>query len=73
MLPYSVLFALRRQYAVAALTIRIEHPDRKLGLLYRRPVTLSPAARRLRAFILGQFETLSATIQHHERQSVWRR
>lgn len=72
-LPYSVLFTLRRQYRVAALSIRIEHPDRKLGLMYRATPSLSPAARRLRTFILGQFETLSATIQHHERQTLWRR
>lgn len=72
-LPYSVLFALRRQYGVAALSIRIEHPDRKLGLMYRSTPGLGPAARRLRGFVLGQFETLSATIQHHERQSLWRR
>lgn len=72
-LPYSVLFALRRQYRVAALSIRIEHPDRKLGLMYRTTLGLSPAARRLRAYLTGQFETLAATIQHHERQSLWRR
>ena len=72
-LPYSVLFALRRQYHVAALSIRIEHPDRKLGLMYRNAADLSPAARRLRSFLTGQFETLAATIQHHERQSLWRR
>lgn len=72
-LPYSVLFTLRRQYRVAALSIRIEHPDRKLGLLSARSISPSPAVRRLRSFVLAQFETLSATIQHHERQSLWRR
>jgi DNA-binding transcriptional LysR family regulator len=72
-LPYSVLFSLRRQYRVAALSIRIEHPDRKLGLMYRSALGLSPAARRLRSFLTGQFETLAATIQHHERQTLWRR
>ena len=72
-LPYSVLFALRRQYRVAALSIRIEHPERKLGLMYRSPQDLSPAARRLRAYLSGQFDTLAATIQHHERNVLWRR
>ncbi len=72
-LPYSVLFTLRRQYHVAALQVRIEHPDRSLGLLSSRTTPLGPAARRLRGYILNQFETLSATIQHHERQSLWRR
>ena len=72
-LPYSVLFTLRRRYHVAALSIRIEHPDRSLGLFYLRNAPLRPAARRMRSFILAQFETLAATLQHHERQSLWRR
>lgn len=72
-LPCSVLFTLRRQYRVAALSIRIEHPDRTPGLVYLRHAPLSPAARRMRSFILAQFETLAATIFHHERQSLWRR
>ncbi|MGV8987025.1 MAG: LysR substrate-binding domain-containing protein [Cypionkella sp.] len=72
-LPYSVLFALRRQYRVAALSIRIEHPDRTLGLLHAKYATLSPATRRMRSFILAQFDTLAATILHHERQSLWGR
>lgn len=72
-LPFSVLFCLRRQYRLAPLSIRIEHPDRKLGLVSRKTVPLGPAARRLRGFLLGQFESLAATIQHHERQSLWRR
>lgn len=71
-LPYSVVFTLRRQYRIRALSVRIDHPDRHLGLLYL-PATLSPAAKRLRSFVLAQFESLSATIQHHERQSLWRR
>jgi len=72
-LPYSVVFTQRRQYRVRALPIRIEHPDRRLGLLYGLEATLSPPAQRLKAFVTSQFETLAATIQHQERQSLWRR
>ena len=72
-LPGSVVFTLRCQYPVAALPIRIAHPDRNLGLLYRRNTPLSPDDRRLRQHVIGQFETLSQTILHHERQSLWRR
>ena len=72
-LPGSVVFSLRRQYPVSALPIKIAHPDRNLGLLYRRNTPLSPVARRLRRHVIGQFETLSQTIPHHERQSLWRR
>ena len=72
-LPCSVLFTRRRQYRMAALSIRIEHPDRTLGLLYAVRGPLCPAARRLRGFVLARFETLAATILHHEHQSLWRR
>ncbi|MEO6301166.1 MAG: LysR family transcriptional regulator [Paracoccaceae bacterium] len=72
-LPYSVVFTLRRQYRIGALSIKIEHPDRRLGVLSAKGVNLSPAAKRLRSFVLGQFESLAATILHRERQSVWRR
>jgi DNA-binding transcriptional LysR family regulator len=72
-LPYSVVFMLRRQYRVGALSIRIEHPDRRLGVLSAKGGTPSPAAKRLKGFLLTQFETLAATIQHRERQAVWRR
>ena len=72
-LPYSVVFTLRRQYRISALSIKIEHPDRRLGVLSAKGADLSPAAKRLRSFVLGQFETLAATIQHRERQLVWRR
>ena len=69
-LPGSVVFTLRCQYPVAALPIRIAHPDRNLGLLYRRNTPLSPDDRRLRKHVIGQFETLSQTIPHQERQSL---
>ena len=72
-LPYSVVFTLRRQYRISALSIKIEHPDRRLGVLWAKGAVLSPAAKRLKGFVLAQFETLAATIQHRERQLVWRR
>ena len=72
-LPYSVVFTLRRQYRIGALSIKIEHPDRRLGVLSAKAGNPSPAARRLKGFLLGQFETLAATILHKERQAVWRR
>ena len=56
-LPYSVVFTLRRQYPVAALSIKIAHPKRNLGLLYRSQPPPGPAACRLRQHVIGQFET----------------
>ena len=32
-LPYSVVYSLRRQNKLAALSVKIDHPDRNLGLL----------------------------------------
>jgi DNA-binding transcriptional LysR family regulator len=71
-LPYSVVFTQRRQFGVAALPLRIEHPDRDLGLLHDPKAGGPPAARRLRAHIIAQFVTLSATIRHHEKNALWR-
>ncbi len=72
-LPYSVVFMLRRQFSIGALSLRIDHPDRNLGILHRPASDQTPAARRLRMDIAAQFETLSATILHHEKNSLWRR
>lgn len=70
-LPYSVVFTQRRQYRIRALSIKIIHPDRSLGLLHAD--TLSPVAQRLKSSVTTQFSTLAATIQHRERESLWRR
>jgi DNA-binding transcriptional LysR family regulator len=72
-LPYSVVFTLRRPFGLGALSIRIDHPDRDLGLMYRPESSLNPAPRRLRTHILAQFEMLAATILHQEKLSLWRR
>lgn len=72
-LPFAVVFALRRRYAIGLLSIRIDHPDRDLGLLYLPGPGRTPAAGRLRAYVAAQFEILAATIQHHEKQALWRR
>jgi DNA-binding transcriptional LysR family regulator len=71
-LPYSVVFTQRKRYALGTLSIKVDHPDRDLGLLYIPGAGRTPAAKRLRLFVAQQFETLAATIQHHEKQSLWR-
>jgi DNA-binding transcriptional LysR family regulator len=72
-LPYSVVFTLRRQFGLAALSLKIDHPNRNLGILHRPGASQPPAAQRLRADIVAQFETLAATIMHHETNTLWRR
>lgn len=72
-LPYAVVFTLRKRYGIGLLSIRVEHPDRDLGLLYLPGQGRTPATQRLRAYVAVQFQNLAATIQHHEQQMLWRR
>jgi DNA-binding transcriptional LysR family regulator len=71
-LPYSVVFTLRRQKTLAALSIKIGHPERNLGLLCTSQAPLSPSVRRFRQFIMREFGTLSDTILRHEQNALWR-
>ncbi len=71
-LPYSVVFTQRRQKTLAALPIKIGHPLRSLGLLWKLDNTHRPSVRRFRQFIEKEFATLSATIIKHEQNALWR-
>lgn len=71
-LPYSVVFMARRQRVLAALSIRIGHPERMLGILTTDAETASPTARRFRRFIDTEFRNLSRFIQQHEQNTLWR-
>ncbi|PWW00249.1 DNA-binding transcriptional LysR family regulator [Hoeflea marina] len=72
-LPYSVVFMLRRQKALSALSIRIGHPERSLGMLWPRDSPLRPSVRRFRQFIAKEFTALASTISKHEQNALWRR
>ncbi|MBV6659143.1 MAG: LysR family transcriptional regulator [Devosiaceae bacterium] len=71
-LPYSVLFTLRRQKALAALSIKIGHPERDLGILAARDADLGPTVNRFKQFIIREFDSLAGTIIRHERNALWR-
>lgn len=71
-LPYSVVFMARKQKAMAALSIRLNHPERMLGILTRDAETQNPTVRRFRRFIETEFRNLSRFIQQHEQNTVWR-
>jgi len=71
-LPYSVVFMLRKKQALTALPIRIGHPERNLGLLWKPDAEDRPSVRRFRQFIEKEFKTLSSTIQKHEQTILWR-
>lgn len=70
-LPYSVVFLSRRTVPMEALPLKIDHPDRRLGLLVPRDRRGPPAVRQLLAFLSAEFERLLARMEHE--QAVTRR
>ncbi|WP_170474093.1 LysR family transcriptional regulator [Ruegeria arenilitoris] len=71
-LPYSVVFMLRRKKTVDALSIRIGDPDRHLCIVSRRNEVPSPATRRLASFVESEFASFNLLIDRHEQNVVWR-
>jgi DNA-binding transcriptional LysR family regulator len=71
-LPYSVVFLTGRRNDIAALRIKINHPDRALGILRPAGVLQSPATDRFRTFVQSRFTQLSQLIQHSEKDVLWR-
>jgi len=71
-LPFSVVFMLRNQKSIGALSIRIGDPDRHLGILTNSKARLRPAAQKVRNHIRHEFETLSGSILRVSQDSVWR-
>jgi DNA-binding transcriptional LysR family regulator len=72
-LPYSVVFLQKHQRSLIALPIRIEHPERQLGLLRRIDRPERPAVVRFRKYIKQQFASLSHSIGEQERNTLWRK
>lgn len=70
-LPYSVVFMLRRRRVLAALPVRIDHPSRVLGLLVATGPR-RPAVRRLHGHVRAEFAGLARTILRHEQDALWR-
>lgn len=71
-LPFSVVFMIRRQKLITSLSIRIGDPDRHLGIL--RPTTNNrrPAVKRFDSFIRNELETLAGSMLRVSQASVWR-
>lgn len=72
-LPFSVVFALRRENRVSVLPFEIPQPNRSLGILRRFDAPSSPTADRFTQHIIGVFENLKHTIKRHENAVVWSR
>ena len=71
-LPYSVVFNMRRQNRLAALPIRIGDPDRHLGLVYRHETLEDRSTHRLAEFIESEFKTLKSLIQRQGQNTLWK-
>ena len=72
-LPYSVVFNMRRRNPLSALAIRIGDPDRHLCLLARKVSCKNRMLDRLESFIKGELQTLQTLMRRREQQTVWRR
>ena len=71
-LPYSVVFSLRRQNTLAALSIRIGDPDRHLCILSRKTGQPAATRERLIRFVKNEFSSLRDVIKRHEQNNLWR-
>jgi DNA-binding transcriptional LysR family regulator len=71
-LPYSVVFALRRQKLLATLPIRIGDPDRNLCVLCSTAVSSRRVIERLVRFIRSEFTAMGQLIHRHEQNNLWR-
>lgn len=70
-LPYSVVFLSRRSVPLEALPLKIDHPDRQLGLLTVTDRQGPPAVRHFAGFLETECQRLQARMDHE--QQVTRR
>ncbi|MEO0542634.1 MAG: LysR family transcriptional regulator [Pseudomonadota bacterium] len=71
-LPYSVVFMARKQRTLAALSVRLGHPERSLGIMSLRAVAPRPSVYRFSRFLATEFSGLSQRIVKQEQNLVWR-
>lgn len=72
-LPFSCVFALRKENRVAVLPYDIPQPNRSLGILRRAGRGRTPAAERFAGHIVSAFLDLKHVIKRHESAVVWGR
>ena len=71
-LPYSVVYMMQSTGTITPLPIKIDHPDRQLGILWRRDDPLPPAAKSLIHFLQRQCENLEHRMARDTRLSQGR-
>lgn len=70
-LPYSVVY-MQPNSTVQSLPIRIGHPKRELGLMWKNDHDLPRATQRFTRFLIEQFDGISRAITERQRQEIWR-
>ncbi|MFT3975185.1 MAG: LysR family transcriptional regulator [Amaricoccus sp.] len=70
-LPFSVVFALRRESRITVLPYDIPQPNRSLGILRRTDGLRTAAAVRFAGHVIAAFDDLKHVIRRHERAVVW--
>lgn len=68
-LPYSVVFLSRRTVPLAALPLKIDHPDRQLGLLSVTDHAGPPAVGHFVASIGAEMKRLQARMDQDQKAS----
>lgn len=71
-MPYSVVFMQQHLKTVTALPIRINHPERELGLLWRNDRVVRPAVKRFSQFVELEFRGMAKQIVKKEQAALWR-
>ena len=71
-LPYSVVFMQAHTKTIAALPVKLEHPIRELGFLWRSDRVARPAVKRFQKFLQTEFSSLAQRIDEKGRNLVWR-
>lgn len=70
-LPYSVVFLSRHANQLEALPLKIDHPDRQLGLMIPETLQGPPAVRHFTTYLGAELQRLQARMDHE--QQVTRR
>jgi len=72
-LPFSVVFAERKQNRITVLPVDIPQPQRNLGILRLAGAQQNPAAAAFTDHVVAAFDAMKQLIQRHESAVVWRR
>ncbi len=72
-LPHTVVFALRHQKTVTALSYEIPHPSRTLSLMRARLRNGSPAVEKFTEHMQKSFADMKDLIRRHENIVIWNR